>query len=415
MTGEQDFQTRGRDSRSTLVPARPWARTLKHRLRGTPAVVFLDDGPWNAFFQLAAQLRHAGVRTIRLSTDTRAGSRLLSLLLFDAYRMLPDASDGRPLRQLLAAECPVDLQFVETLAPMVHESLDLLPPAAAEQVQRRIAVMDKFEASRVFVAAGIRAPSQASLAEVSAEEIALRFGYPIAVKARLGCGGTEVTIARDLEALIAAIHELAGEPERYFYQRFVDGDKFNYAAVVSADGIEEEFTYRVTHSTQPGGMATDIETINDPALLGFGRRVLDAAGCTGFVDLDVIRDASGQDWLIDFNARAFGGAANFLSAGVDTSQGYLKAIGLRTASPARTVPPPGVAIKVFPTCLEEVARSGSIAGTTYAFLRLSWPYLRWLGFRYWLSEALMMIYLVARSSRMGVWPRRDSPRTPSGR
>jgi hypothetical protein len=345
----------------------------------------------------------------------RAGSGILSLLLYDAHRTLHDSSDGRPLRQLLAAECPVDLQFVETLAPMVHKSLDLLPPALAEQVQRRLAVMDKFDASRVFIAAGIRTPSLASLVEVSTEEIALRFGYPIVVKAKLGCGGTEVTIARDLEALTTAIHELAGEPERYFYQRFVDGEKFNYAAVVSADGIEEEFTYRVTHSTQPGGMATDIETINDPALLEFGRRVLDAAGCSGFVDLDVIRDASRQDWLIDFNARAFGGSANFLSAGVDTSQGYLKAIGLRAASPTRTVPPPGVAIKVFPTCLEEVARSGSIAGTTCAFLRVSWPYLRWLGFRYWLSEVLMIIYLVVRSSRIGLWLRRISPRTPSGR
>jgi hypothetical protein len=280
----------------------------------------------------------------------------------------------------------------------------------AEQVQRRLAVMDKVEASRLFLAAGICTPPLASLAELSAEEIAVQFGYPIVVKARLGCGGTEVTIARDLDALTTAVHQLAGEPEHYFYERFVDGEKFNYAAIVSSDGIEEEFTYRVTHSTQPGGMATDIETINDPALLEFGRRVLDAAGCSGFVDLDVIRDASGQDWLIDFNARAFGGAANFLSAGVDTSQGYLKAIGLRAVSPTRTVPPPGVAIKVFPTCLEEVARSGSIVGTGYAFLRVSWPYLRWLGFRYWLSEALMTVYLVVRSSRMGVWLRTHAGR-----
>ena len=377
--------------------------------------MFLDDGRWSAFSQLAAQLRHAGVRTIRLSTDTRAGSGFLSLLLYDAHRMLPDPSDGRPLRQLLAAECAVDLQFVETLAPMVHECLDLLPPAVAEQVQRRLAVMDKFEASRLFLAAGIRTPSLASLAEVATEEIALRFGYPVVVKARLGCGGSEVTIARDLEALATVTHRLADEPERYFYQRFVDGEKFNYAAVVSADGIEQEFIYRVTRSTQPGGMATEVETIDDPGLLAFGRRVLDAAGCTGFIDLDVIRDAPGQDLLIDFNARAFGGAANFLSAGVDTSQGYLKAIGLHTASPARTAPPAGGLVKVFPTCLEEVARSGRISGTISAFLRVSWPYLRWLGFRYWLSEALMTIYLVGRSSRVGLRLRRDSPRTTTGR
>ncbi len=57
--------------------------------------------------------------------------------------------------------------------------------------------------------------------------------------------------------------------------------------------------------------------------------------------------------------------------------------------PSRTSPISGVRIRVFPTCLDDLIGSGSIVRTTLAFVRDSWPYLRWLGFRYWLSEALL--------------------------
>jgi predicted ATP-grasp superfamily ATP-dependent carboligase len=119
------------------------------------------------------------------------------------------------------------------------------------------------------------------------------------------------------------------------------------------------------------------------------RKAIEVVGCTGLVNMDVIRDKDGHDWLIDFNARAFGGSASFLSAGIDISEGYLRAIGQRTTPPTCTSPTAGVRIRVFPTCVEDVIDSGSITRTALAFIRDSFPYLGWLGFRYWLSEALL--------------------------
>jgi hypothetical protein len=148
------------------------------------------------------------------------------------------------------------------------------------------------------------------------------------------------------------------------------------------------------------GRATEIETIEDAQLMAFGRDVIGVSGCTGLINMDVIRDHQGSDWLIDFNPRAFGAAGNFRAAGVDTSQGYLRAIGERSAPPTRTTPVIGVRITVFPTTLEELIQRGSIWGTGVAFLRQSGPFLKWLGVRYWLSEALSTAMTVS-STRSG--------------
>jgi hypothetical protein len=145
----------------------------------------------------------------------------------------------------------------------------------------------------------------------------------------------------------------------------------------------------VTQWRQPVGRASEAETIDDEQLASFGRRALDVVGCTGLVNMDVIRDEKGLDWLIDFNARAFGGSGSFLAAGIDTSEGYLRAIGQRSAPPACSRPAAGVRVRVFPTSLDDAIDSGKITRTARAFMRDSLPYLRWLGFRYWLSEALL--------------------------
>jgi len=169
---------------------------------------------------------------------------------------------------------------------------------------------------------------------------------------------------------------------------------------VSATGIEQEITYRVSQWRPPAGRATEIETIDDPQLREFGRNIVAVAGCTGLVNMDVIRDRDGLDWLIDFNPRVFGSSGALRAAGMDISEGYLMAIGGRSAPPSASEAPSGVRIEVFPTSLEQFVDEGSIARAARAFLRESWPYLRWLGWRYWLSEALVTAMSIS-SSRAG--------------
>jgi len=359
-------------------------------------VIFLDDCRWNAFHQLAPRLRRAGVRTIRVSTEGRRKTRIASWLLFDRYAILPQGSDVGALREILADEDVVDVQFAESLGDLVAKNADMLHPDVAEQVGRRLSVVDKFVAAGLFAAAGVRTPGVVPVAEATPAEMAQRFGFPIVVKERVGYGGERVSIIRDLETLVAATSGNDASAGDLFYEQYVDGTKLNYAAVISATGIEQELAYKVTRWRQPVGRASEVETIEDVQLVDFGRKALDVVGCTGLVNMDVIRDGNGVDWLIDFNARAFGGSGSFLVAGIDTSEGYLRTIGLRTAPPKRTRPDVGVRIRVFPTCLDDVIDSGSIPRTVLAFVRDSVPYLRWLGGRYWLSE----LFLTADSLRL---------------
>ena len=379
----------------------------RRRRPGTPAVVFVDDCGWNAFYQLAPQLRRAGVRTIRVSTEGLRKTRVTSRLLFDRYETLPGPHDSQALKDILASENVVDIQFAESLAMVVSEAIGTLTPAVAERLGRRLAVIDKVVASRLFARSGIRTPEAIPVADVTAEEIVARFGFPIVVKGTIGYGGQGVSIVHDFDALAAAAADGAGDAHDLFYEQFVAGTKLDYAAAIGPGGIEQELTYRVTRWHQPVGRATEVETIDDPQLVALGRKVVGVAGCTGLVNMDVIRDENGRDWLIDFNARAFGGSSSFKAAGIDTSEGYLKAIGQRSAPPTRAGPVTDVRIRVFPTCLEDVIDTGSIPRTALAFMQTSIPYFSWVGFRYWLSEAL--------STADALHDSRRAARTPAAR
>ncbi len=368
--------------------AQPQVRRRGRRRPGTPCVVFIDDSRWAAFHQLAPLLGRAGVRTVRVGTGRQTASRAASLLVYDRYEVLADPADAAGLGAILAGERVVDIQFVETLGDIVRANLGALDSWVAERVRRRLDMQDKFRAAHIFGDAGVRTPSVVPVTEVSPEDIVARFGFPLAVKERVGSAGANVVIASDLDALIAAARPLDDGADNRYYEEYVDGEKLNYAAAVSAAGVEQELAYRVMRWRVPVGTASEVRTLSDPQLDAFGRRAIAVAGCTGLVNIDVIRDRDGRDWLIDFNARAFGGAVCFRWADMDISEGYLRAIGQRAAAPARATAVVDVQFPVFPTCLGEAVRSGSRTRAAAAFLRASWPYLRWVGIRYWVSEAL---------------------------
>lgn len=369
----------------------------RRRSPGAPTVVFLDDWKWNAFFQLATPLRRAGIRTVRLTTSGLLRSHVSSWLLFDRYAVLPQEPEP-DLEELLRGESIVDVQYSETMAHAVPSVLGSLHRDVAERLARRLDAVDKLAASHRFAHAGIRTPATVPVGELSPQEVAAKFGFPVVVKPKVGCGGANVTIAQDLADLEAATS--VENSEDLYYEEFVTGTKLDYAAVVGPTEIEQEIAYRVLQWQPPVGRATEVETIDDPQLVTFGRQVIGVAQCTGLVNMDVIRDAQGLDWLIDFNPRAFGATGNFRAAGLDTSQGYLRAIGQRTAPATRTTPRIGVHIDVFPTTLEALIGSGSIWATGVAFMRQSAPFFVWLGWRYWLSEALSTAMSVA-SARAG--------------
>ncbi len=70
--------------------------------RAVPTVVFVDDARWESFFQLAAILRRAGVRTVHISVGH---SRWRSdRLLFDRCVSLPSPPSPEQLAEILWSE-----------------------------------------------------------------------------------------------------------------------------------------------------------------------------------------------------------------------------------------------------------------------------------------------------------------------
>ena len=382
----------------TAAARRRWA-VWRRRPRGTPSVLFVDDSHWAAFAQLSPMLRRKGVRTIRITTEVRVASRLVSSLLFDRHAVVAAGRLVETLHEVLRSENVVDVQFVEVLRDPIGDALDFMGCGIVGGVAGRLAAMDKISLSRRLDAAGIPVPTIVPMPDVSPETVARTLGFPVVIKARVGSSGDQVRIVHDFPALNREVASLGEHPERYFYEQYVDGEKYNYAVAVGQAGIEQELTYRVSAWRQPTGSASQVETVSDIQLAVLGRRALEIVGCTGLVNIDVIRDRQGGDWVIDFNARAFGGAASFLCAGLDISEGYLSAIGQTRSPPARRSPPTGLPITMFPACLGEVIASGSITRAAVAFWRESKHYLRWLGLRYWLVEALVTTYAVAGAAR----------------
>lgn len=388
--------------RRNKIKTKKGTRVLPHMRRptGTPAIVFVDDTRWAAFHQLSPQLRSAGVRTIRVSLSSGIQSRITSRLVFDRYVTLRHDNDQDVLRSILREENVIDIQFIETLSSLVSNVLDECDDKVVRQVRRRLVLMDKWDAARVFSENGVRTPEVIELRAQTPEEISERFGLPVVVKERTGCGGSSVEICHDLKSLTLAHRDFSARASDCYYERFVVGEKVNYAATNSDHGLVQELAYRVTRWELPVGTATEVRTVSENSLMEFGRRAVTVADCRGLMNMDVIRDLRGEYWLIDFNARAFGGGMNFLVAGLDLSQGYLFAIGLRSERPVSTSPEDNRTVEIFPTVLSEVMQSGRYLRTMRAFFTSAGPYWQRLGFRYVVSEALSTLE-TTRTARRG--------------
>src|ERR1019366_5630593 len=218
---------------------------LAGRRAGAPAVIFVDDLRWDAFTQLAARLRRSGIRTVRVTTERGVITRLASRLLFDRYVHFDSQNGVETLRRILSEERVIDVQLVETLKDLLSTLLVLLDPSVAQSVGTRLAIMDKYAASKTLSRAGVRTPAVLLANGTRPATVAAQLGMPLVAKMRVGCGGRNITIVASLNELEAADSSFAdGNTGRYFEQ-FIEGIKLNYAATVSDEGIDQELAYRV--------------------------------------------------------------------------------------------------------------------------------------------------------------------------
>lgn len=360
-------------------------------------VVFVDDGRMSTFYQFAARLRKLGTRVVRITTVNDAQSLMASKLVFDRSVTLPAQGVAEAIRSEFAKENVVDVQFVETLKDIVSAGLPVLAPAVATMVQRRIQVMDKEYAGNMFAAAGVATPPRALFSEMDARTFAEHNGFPIVIKDRTGYGGIHVTIVETLDELDAMAGPYAGIETAYL-EKYIEGDKVNFGAVLGFDGLLQGLCYKTLDWVRPVGPSSVVEVYEDAALSAAGRRAVEAVGVPGLVNVNFMLDVDGGLWAIDLNARVFGGLAAYLACGIDLTSAYMSALGMLPSVAAR-VPSHPITLMVFPTSLSELVERGQIGPLLKEFRKESTPYWKWLGPRYMLSELLATFSALSNARR----------------
>ena len=193
---------------------------LESSLDARPAVVFVDDERWYSFLQLAAILRKAGLRTVRISVGPSMWRP--ENLLFSRNVFLAEAPSPEQLAEILADENVVDVQPTESLAETSYSALDLLPKRQRSNIWGgRLAILDKQNNKALFRSIGLESPSSLPLISTPVIEAVAQLSMPIILKRRIGSSGSSVkllTSLEDLQECVAAIKY----PDEWFYEQFVE-------------------------------------------------------------------------------------------------------------------------------------------------------------------------------------------------
>ena len=356
---------------------------------GTPAVLFVDDSYWDCFAQFAVGLRRAGIRAIRVTTrPPLPGSRRF---IFDRTIHLHAPDEFDRLSSLLDGEQLIDVQTVESLAvPTVRGLRSTDPSPAPRRWDGRALIVDKPTAACRMQTAGIHVPDIITDPTATPDEIISTLGLPVVRKLRTGSSGDGVSIIetrRELESTSPDDRTAS----KFFYERFIDGRHIQFAGIVNADMHNQSVTYETLNRFSTMGPASEIRVLDDTELRKTGLQVAEALDLSGMVNVNVIRDAEGQDWVHDVNPRIWGSAVSFRLVGVDFLGAYISWLSDVETARSETTPPEGAEFQVFPVAYATTRPDESAFHLSRRFARAARPFADYLGPTYVLYESVRRI------------------------
>ena len=171
--------------------------------------------------------------------------------------------------------------------------------------------MDKQRTKQVWQAAGLPTPESIMLtAGADWDAVVAALGLPMIVKPVHEGSTLGISIVKTREALEAAFHEAAQFDARVMAERFVVGDEYTVALLgervlpairVEVPGgfydFEAKYVSNTTQYHLPCGLTADDEA----QLATLCQQAFAAIGCEGWGRVDVMRDSSGQFWLLEVN------------------------------------------------------------------------------------------------------------------
>jgi len=312
------------------------------------------------------------------------------MLLYDRSVVVTSWVNLPRFDDLLSGGEVVDIQCAEPLlavAEALARDSTIVTVAARERLRSRLEFGDKLCSMERLAARGVLVPSHLTGSTTPIDAAIDALGLPVVVKPRRGAAGDRVVIARDA---VAARQAVAGAltAEDALFEEFIDGEQLSFCAVFLEGGVLQEAVYeRVRDDDASLGLLGSLRTLDDKPLFALGREAVAAIGGSGLVDLDILRDRSGRDWVIDVNLRAWHSLGALLEAGVDFTEGYLGVLGLTSGAPRPQRATPGVKIRL--SLLLEGGRIDRRWLPALAwFLVASRRRIGTFGARYWLSEIL---------------------------
>ncbi len=356
---------------------------------GNPTVVFLDHCTYDCFFQLAGKLRRAGIRTVRVTSDPARSAVWQSAPVFDRHLTVSKSSHST-FGDLLSSEEVVDLQFTEHMHWLVSQYSDRLRPPVGRRIERRLEILDKFETARLLLTNGIPVPPVIEAGETTPEAALAELGAPLVLKAKIGTGGEQMRISGDVGEMRSLMQSSGLGPNDFFYEQFIEGSDVIYGAAITDDGgVVQDLAGEIGRSWRAGfGPAGLTWADQDPELLATGRKAASVLKTAGLVSMNFKKDFDGRLWLHDINIRSSGFHGAYCAAGLDLSEGYLYALGLRKSLPTSVAPEVGKKVPIFPQCVRPYVEERKYGKAALEFARGALPSAKEFGLGTMISQAV---------------------------
>ncbi len=263
------------------------------------------------------------ITSLRPHADVVAGDidpMAVGLYLVPAARrvLLPRGDDPGFVPALL--RCAVEYG-ADLVVPTVDAELRGVSAARAEFAARGIGVLvesvptldlclDKLALVR-HCASVVRVPHTVALTtETGPADLAV-LGLPFIIKPRQGAGGRGFAVVTDPAELLGVARDGS-----IIAQELLPGTEYSIDVLGRPDGHVVAAVPR-TRDKVDSGIAVAGRTVDDPALVEFGRRVAALIGVVGVVNVQVRMDRLGVPALLEVNARFPGTMALTQAAGID--------------------------------------------------------------------------------------------------